>query len=386
MNLDAIPLIDTHAHPFPASTERITAQQLRDGLSVALRGGASTLNDTSLLSRVTVRELGRVLGREGTLDTLVAARNDVAGGNYSAYIERLFHDAKIATLLVDHGYPTGPELAFDPFAALVPVPVFQGYRTERFFPAGSFHGRVGAPPVAEFDAMLEEFEARLDQVVTDEGCRFYKTVIAYRTGLAIRPVDRAEAREAWNAHRAYGDGAEKVIRDYLFTVTAHKGRQHGVPFQVHTGHTSHTNVWPNVNPILLTPLLNSGALDSVTVVLVHGGYPYCTEAGYLTSVYGDLYLDLSLMIPWASIGITSRILQTLEAAPTAKVMYGSDGIATPELHWISAVVARRALGAALDHLQDASFVSPTEAEEIANDILWRTATRVYRVPAPSGLA
>lgn len=383
MNLNDIPIIDTHAHPFAASSARISVEQLRDALSVSLRGTTPPLNDSTLLSRVTVRELRRLLGSDGALDALVATRNEASSANYSAYIKRLCADARITTLLVDHGYPSAPELPFEPFAALVPVPVYQGYRIERFFPAGSFHGGAGATPVAGFDATMDQFEARLDRAVTDEGCRFFKTVIAYRTGLAIRPVARAAAREAWDAHRAYGDAAEKVVRDYLFSVTARKCREHGVPFQVHTGHTSHVNVWPNVNPILLTPLLNSGTVDDTTIVLVHGGYPYCTEAGYLTSVYPGLYLDLSLMIPWASIGISARILQTLEAAPTAKVMYGSDGISTPEMHWISAIVGRRALGAALDQLLAAGFVSAAEAEEVAHDILWRTATRVYRIPPPN---
>lgn len=383
VDLRDVPIIDTHAHPFPASTVQLTVAQLRAALAVSLRGAASPVNDTGLLSRVTCHELGRFLRAEGTLEALVSARNEAARESYSGYIERLFADAGIAALLVDHGYPSSPVLDFAPFAALLPVPVFQGYRIERFFPTGSFHGEPGNAPMKSFNDMLEQFEDRLDYAITGEGCTFFKSIVAYRTGLDIRPVGIVDARDAWQAHRVYGDSFEKVVRDYLFVVTARKSREHGVPFQVHTGHTSHVNVWPNVNPILLTPLLNSGLLEGTTIVLVHGGYPYCTEAGYLTSVYGDLYLDLSLMIPWASIGITARILQTLEAAPTAKVMYGSDGITTPELHWISAIVARRALGAALDQLRGAHFISANEGEEIAHDVLWRTASRIYRVPEPA---
>jgi uncharacterized protein len=380
MNLNGIPVIDTHAHPFPAETEVITADLLRDALSVSLRGTTSVLNESTMLSRVTVKELARFLGCEATFAEVIAARNAAASGNYPHYIARLFADGEIETLLVDHGFPAVPVLPFEPFAALLPRPPYQGYRIERFFPAGSFHGDAGAAPASPFDAMLDAFVARLDQAVAEEGCIFFKTVMAYRTGLAIRPVERAEAAEAWQHHRQYGDPFEKVIRDYLFIVTAHKAREYEIPLQVHTGHTSQTNVWPNVNPILLTPVLNSGVVDGTTIVLVHGGYPFCTEAGYLTSVYPDLYLDLSLMIPWASVGIASRMLQTLEAAPTAKLMYGSDGIRAPELHWIGAVIARRALGTVLDQLITGQFISSAEAEGIAQDISWRTAQRVYRLP------
>jgi len=383
MDLTGIPAIDTHAHPFPADAEQISAEWLRDALSVSLRGRTSPLNETMLLGRVTIKELARLLGCEPTWAAAIAARNAAAAGNLRAYTARLFADAGIETLLLDHGFPAAPAIELESFAELLPRRPYQGYRIERFFPgpgSGSMHGPADSPPTRSFDAMLEAFEARLDEAVRREGCIFFKTVMAYRTGLAIRPVSRAEAAEAWQAHRRTGDPHEKVVRDFLFAVTARKAREHGIPFQVHTGHTSHSNVWPNVNPILLTPILNSGQVDGTTIVLVHGGYPYCTEAGYLTSVYADLYLDLSLMIPWSSIGIESRILQTLEAAPTAKIMYGSDGIMTPELYWISALIARRALGAALDRLIATQFITASEADEIAHAILHRTARRVYRLP------
>jgi uncharacterized protein len=382
VDLTRIPVIDTHAHPFPADTERIAPEVLRDALSVSLRGSTPTINESSMLIRVTVRELARLLECEATLAAVVAARNAAARGDYRAYIDRLFADAAIDTVLVDHGFPAAPELPFEPFAALLPRRTYQGYRVERFWPQRSFHAdddtSAGSP--SAFDAAIEAFEARLDEAVKRDGCVFYKTVTAYRTGLAIRPVDRAEAAEAWAHHRQYGDAPEKVIRDYLFVVASRKAREHGIPFQVHTGHTSHINVWPNANPILLTPILNSGAVDGATLVLVHGGYPFCAEAGYLTSIYPDVYVDLSLIIPWASVGIASRILQVLEAAPTAKVMYGSDGISVPELHWIGSIITRRAFGMALDQMIAAQFVTASEAEDIAHDVFHRTAQRVYRLP------
>jgi hypothetical protein len=154
----------------------------------------------------------------------VTARNTVAADDYSGSIARLLADARIETLLVDHGYPANPELSFAPFARLVPAPGYAGSRIERFFPAGSFRGAADEAPTRSFDAMLEAFEARLDQAVAEGHRIFLKTTIASCTGLAIAPVDREMAAGAWRAHRAYGDAAEKVICDYLFVVTAAKAR------------------------------------------------------------------------------------------------------------------------------------------------------------------
>lgn len=382
MNLQHIPAVDAHAHPFPEGTREISPQLLRDGISVSLRGETSPVNETMLLSRLMVHELARLLDCEPTFDTVVAARNAIARDNYHAWISKLFADANLTTLLVDHGFPASPELPFEPFAELLPYRPVQGYRIERFFPmTGSFHSDTKETHQL-FDTVLEAFEARLDEAVRSENCRFFKSVMAYRTGLAIRPVTLDDARSAWEQHRQYGDESEKVIRDYLFVVTAGKAREHEVPFQLHTGHTSHVNIWPNTNPILLTPILNSGALDGVRLVLVHGGYPYCTEGGYLTSVYPDIYLDFSLMIPWASAGAARRIHQTLESAPIGKVMYGSDGILCPEIHWIGAIIGRRAIGRVLDDLMHEGFLSGHEAEQAAHDVLHRNASRVYGLSVP----
>jgi hypothetical protein len=378
VELQAIPAIDVHSHPFSEDTRVLSAQQLRDAVSVSLRGPTGPINESMLLARAMVHELARLLDCEATFETVIFSRNAATEKDYPAYIAWLFDDANIEILLVDHGFPANPELPFEPFAALLPHRPIQGYRIERFFPASSFHGN--AEP-RRFDEVLATFEARLDGAVEDEGCRFFKSVMAYRTGLAIQPTDLETTREAWASHQRYGDAAEKVIRDYLFAITAGKAREHGIPFQLHTGHTSHVNIWPNTNPILLTPILSTSVLDDVKLVLVHGGYPYCTEAGYLTSVFPDVYLDFSLMIPWASIGVASRMLQTLESAPIGKVMFGSDGIICPETHWLSAILGRRALSTVLDEVVRSGFLTTTEAEDAAHDVLHRNARQLYGIAA-----
>src|SRR5947207_1580371 len=71
VDLTNIPAIDTRAHPFPLEAERITADRLRDALSVSLRGRTSRLNETMLLCRVTIKELARLLGCEATWEAAI---------------------------------------------------------------------------------------------------------------------------------------------------------------------------------------------------------------------------------------------------------------------------------------------------------------------------
>lgn len=391
LDVSAIPAIDSHCHPFSASSQTMTAALLRDSISVSLRGATSPLNETMVLSRVAIGGLAAFLGCDPTYEAIVTARNAAAAPDYTAFVDRLYAAQGVAGLLVDPGYPLTPAIEAHEFASRVPVPVWEGYRIERFFPAtGSFHGAAGTGPRQPFADVLAAFRAELDAQARRRGFAFFKSIMAYRTGLAIRPVTEAEVAHAWEGHRVYSDAEEKVVRDYLFRVTCAKAREHGVPFQLHTGHTSHANVWPNVNPILLTPVLNEPEIAETVLVLVHGGYPYCTEAGYLTSVYPNVACDLSLMIPWASVGIARRIEETLEAAPLAKVMYGSDAINLPEMNWLGALVGRRGIARALGTLVADDLVSAAEAEDAAAGILYRNAERIYalgeRDPVPGPAA
>ncbi len=375
MNLDAIPVIDTHAHPFPPTQGEVTWGYMRDAMSESLRAETTPENDSILLARMLVRRLAKLLGCPPDRDAVMAARNELAR-DPAAYHKLLWSDAGIAAVLVDPGFPANL-IEAEAFAEVMPSPVYNGYRIERFAKGIKPGVPFDYDAYASFADLVEAFNAELDAEFARPGFCFYKSIIAYRTGLRLTVPTEAEASQAWADRSSYRSPGEKVLRDFLFHQTALKSLEHDVAFQVHTGHTSHDQPWPNSNPIEMTLFLNTPQMADVRFVLVHGGYPFNTEAGYITSAYANVFLDLSLMIPWSSIGIRRRIEQTLEFAPTGKVMYGSDGIMVPELFWISALNTRKALGHVLDDLVTEDIVDTDEANEIAHDVLYRTALRVY---------
>ncbi len=377
MNLDAIPVIDTHAHPFPPQQGAVSWGLLRDAVSESLRAETTDENDSMLLMRMLVKRLAKLLDCPADRDSVLAARNALAA-NPGAYHQMLFADANITAVLVDPGFPSKLIEATD-FATVIPCPVYEGYRIERFARGTSQQVPFDYDAYDSFTDLVEAFRAQLDAEAAKPGFRFYKSIIAYRTGLKLTNPSEADVLAAWKSRPGYRTPGEKQLRDFLFHETALKALEHDVAFQVHTGHTSHDQPWPNANPIEMTLFLNQPQMDEVRFVLVHGGYPFNTEAGYITSAYPKVFLDLSLMIPWSSIGVARRIEETLEFAPTTKVMYGSDGIMVPELFWISAHNGRKALGKVLDGLIADEVLDTDEANDIAHDVLHRTAARVYGV-------
>jgi len=114
------------------------------------------------------------------------------------------------------------------------------------------------------------------------------------------------------------------------------------------------------------------------VVLLHECYPYTRQGGYLATVYDNVYLDLSYGIPLLGYGeMLSFTRQALGVAPSSKLMYSSDGIGVPELHWISALDGRRAIGQALGEMVSYGELNLSDAQAAGESILRYNATRLY---------
>jgi hypothetical protein len=69
--------------------------------------------------------------------------------------------------------------------------------------------------------------------------------------------------------------------------------------------------------------------------------------------------------------------QALGVAPSSKLMYSSDGVGVPELHWMSAVDGRRVIGEALGEMVAQGELDLDEAEAVGESLLCGNATRLY---------
>lgn len=66
------------------------------------------------------------------------------------------------------------------------------------------------------------------------------------------------------------------------------------------------------------------AYPNATFVLLHGSYPYSRDAGYLASMYKNVYVDFGEVFPVVSRhGQCSVVKQLLEMTPTNKIMWSS---------------------------------------------------------------
>lgn len=66
------------------------------------------------------------------------------------------------------------------------------------------------------------------------------------------------------------------------------------------------------------------AFPDTIFVLLHSSYPYTRDAGYLTSVYKNVYLDFGEIFPFISADAQRTVVrEVLELAPTNKILWSS---------------------------------------------------------------
>jgi uncharacterized protein len=326
----------------------------------------------TIFYRWAIRELAAFLACAPTTEAVLAARATLAP---DALAERFFDAANIALLLVDHGYQTDQTWSPAEMAAHVPCRIGSMLRLEAL--AQDLIVRHDT-----FDALVEAYSATVERARAD-GFVALKSIIAYRTGLAVQSTSRADAAAAFGPvkERARRDGrvrlAAKPLTDYLLLRALEIAERQAMPVQVHTGFGDADLDLRDANPLHLRPLFESGRYASVPFVLLHASYPYVRELGYLAAIYANVYADVGLAIPQLAAEIPAMLRHLLGLAPATKIVYSSDASQVPELFWLAARWGRRGLGMVLDELIALGALDVDGARTMAARILGANAALVY---------
>ncbi|HKZ08064.1 MAG TPA: amidohydrolase family protein [Methylomirabilota bacterium] len=378
MDLSAVPILDQHCHALlrdggvsgPAAYARFFTES-RDPSMHAQHA------PETVFYRWAIRELAGFLGCAPTTEAVLAAR---AGHSADALAHRLLGEANIAALLVDHGYRTDETWPPEELATRVPCRVSPLLRLETLAQSLIIQHET-------LDAVLDAYSARVERARAD-GFVGLKSIIAYRTGLAVQPVSRSEAAAAFGPlkEKARREGglrlAAKPLTDYLLVRALEIAARHAMPVQIHTGFGDADLDLREANPLHLRPLLENGRYASVPFVLLHASYPYVRELGYLAAIYPNVHADVGLAIPHLAAEIPTMLRQLLSLAPSTKVVYSSDASQIPELFWLAARWGRRGLGTILDELMALGALDDDEALTVARRVLGGNAAKIYGLPWP----
>jgi len=185
MDLQDQPVIDGHCHPLLADPWTVGRHRLLDLLTEGRPGTMHAhVPHTGYFRRV-VGELARRHGVAPTVEAVLAARRAAGAGDARAMLSA----ARVEALLVDTGYPP-TAMSLDQMRAELPCAVHEVFRIE---PCAERLIGQGWP--------LEKFRRAFEDEVAAAGerCVAFKTIVAYRAGLAVTPWPTDAVAHAYDA-------------------------------------------------------------------------------------------------------------------------------------------------------------------------------------------
>ena len=376
LDITSIPVVDNHCHP-------VLLNQHMDALR--FRSYCTEASDPSFAEKHVpntvyylwlLRQMATFYGCERNEDDILAARSRLGS---DTLLEHLLRAANIDTLVLDPAYPLSS-------ACYTPERMGQlGHcRAVKMLRLETLMQEL-ILDYSDFDEVIERFA---DQVrhVHEHGYCALKSIVAYRTGLNIAEWSKDEAAAAFLEARTQASEqgqlriAHKPLIDYLLHIAFQQAAEQQLPIQFHTGYGDSDTDMRLGNPLQLREVLERKDYHSMAVVLLHESYPYCQLGAYLAAIYPHVYFDLSYTIPFLDkLEMLAFTRQALSAAPASKLMFSTDGIHLPEMHWAGALRGRSIIGQVLDEMIDADEIDEDQGYDIAQQILHDTAYAVYKL-------
>jgi len=376
LDLTSIPVVDNHCHPVLLN-QHLDTLRFR---SYCTEATAASFAENHVPNTVyylwLLRQMAAFYGCERTEENILAARNHLGS---DALLEHLFRAANIDTLVLDPAYPLAAEC----------------YTPERMGQLG--HCRTAKMlrletlmqelilAYADFDEVLGQYEMAVRQAYEHGFCAL-KSIVAYRTGLNIAEWSKDEAVASFVEARTFAAEhgqiriAHKPLIDYLLHVAFHIAAEQQLPIQFHTGYGDSDTDMRLGNPLQLRDVLERRDYQTMPIVLLHESYPYSQLGAYLAAVYPHVYFDLSYTIPFVDkLEMLAFTRQALSVAPASKLMFSTDGIHIPEMHWVGALRGRSVIGQVLNEMIEIDEIDEEQAFYIAQQILHDNAYSVYKL-------
>ncbi len=372
MNLFDIPIIDQHAHNLlkPEVANRYSyAAAFTEGYDPQIINCHAR---NTLFYRRSLREIAALLNCEAKEEAILARRESLG---LQELTKLCLQAANLEAIFLDDGLQ--PD-------SIQPLSWHEQFVSVKRILRLEMLAEQLITKTDDFKTFLEKFYQAIDP--PPAGVVGFKSIACYRTGLDIQPVSLAAAacnfydlkQELANQPLRPLRLANKYLIDFLVQQALLVAAKYCLPVQFHTGYGDPDLDLRLANPLYLRRLLELPQYRQAPIVLLHASYPYMREAGYLASVYPQVYLDFGLAIPFLSVsGMRAAIRQLLELAPTSKLMYSSDAHSIPELYYLGAKWGRQILAEVLEEAIRDLDLTASEADNIAVAVLRENAISLY---------
>ena len=326
------PIIDHHAHNLLLASD-INAHDL---LSITSEANGSTLKQgapSTLAHLRAVHQLARILQCDQTWDAVQAAIQKKRDEPDDAWARQCFRG--IETVLVDDGLDPSNVHPYDWHDRLTRSKCKRIVRIERVaetIMTNAFQ-QFSSKPIDQHPAfthhVLRQFQIAIEQAIVDPEVSGFKSVICYRTGLKIPRFDATDkevlgslfgSKSLQKLSRLEDERLSPYFVHFTAKIIQHSGAKK--PFQFHTGLGDNDIDLELSNPAHLQDFIKT--YPEVRIVLLHASYPFTTEAGYLASVYSNVWLDIGEVFPFLSQDGQERVIrESLDLCPSEKLMWST---------------------------------------------------------------
>lgn len=398
-------IIDHHAHNLLIFDNMIS----EDLLSITSEASDEALQAvrTTLPHRRAMRQLNELydLPSKATWEAIVAARTARLKNDFDDYVMTCL--AGTETILIDDGfdepdvlesYQWHSQFTQAPCKRIIRIDtaaedilVDMADRGELPLNVSSMTELKDASQNA-WQAFVDRFEKTIEAAIEDREVVAFKSGICFSTGLQVNPMAPEESRDG--GYRSFQNeylprcrqdkfglefkGMNDAILNIACCLISSHSTSHLKPLQFHTGFGGSNIRIPLSNAALLQPLIET--YPTIPIVLLHASYPYAREASLLTSLYANVYMDLSAVFPEVSRDGQENVLrQCLEIVPWEKLMWSTDGHAHPETYWLTNRQGREAMENVFCDFVRKGDLDEDEAVEAVKCILFENANKLYRL-------
>ncbi|KAH6887641.1 hypothetical protein B0T10DRAFT_74030 [Thelonectria olida] len=386
------PIIDNHAHPLlrPAAAASLPL------LSITTEADGSALDatTTSLAHLRAVKQLSEALGCEPTwasVSTVIEEKRKHPD-EHEDWIRTCL--SGIHSVLVDDkiGIEADNE-TYNYFDKFTPAESKRIVRIE--WVAAELIDAACIAHSNETDAFfsfVQDLKRVFSQAILDPVVVGFKSAICYRTGLDI-PEHPDESkifsafqgihsqRRQLNAStftRLDHDGLSEYVVHYVANLISESGSPHPKPIQFHTGLGDNDITLTKASPAHLQPFIKK--YPTVPIVLLHSGYPFVRDTGYLATVYANVYADIGEVFPMVSRDGEEKIIrQILELCPSSKVIWSTDGHWFPETYLLAVIQMREAFETVLCEYVRKGDLTWQQAKEVVENILFHNSNKLYNL-------
>ncbi|OSX56698.1 hypothetical protein POSPLADRAFT_1071895 [Postia placenta MAD-698-R-SB12] len=391
------PAIDNHAHAF-LKVENRDAMPF-EGLISEASGPALTEDAIHTLAcyKATV-QLAKLFGLPAgaTWEDVKRARS---AADYNMLCRMCMAPTRIQCILIDDGlgvrdmvydYKWHDRYTASPTKRVVRVEILAEDILRDLINAQLSAGDMRVPLMRE--TFIASFTAALATSAQDPEVAGFKSVVCYRTGLDVSLTQETSDMDVSLVTLALRYESLKKLRleskalnDFVVVTTLRIAAQYGKPVQFHTGLGDNDITLVKSSPAVMQPVIK--AHPNAKIVLLHSSYPYTQEAGYLTAVYRNVYLDFGEIFPFLSAdGQRDVVKQVFELCPTNKIMWSTDGHFWPESYYLGTIQAREAVYNVLEGSLRRGEMSLTQAINIAKGAFFENANRIYNLGlVPQGI-